>query len=99
MFKVKWEKKAQKEIYKFPKSEAKQLILKTRNLNKSPMKNSFPLSGCNYRKIRAGDYRAIIEVISSKKLVKVLLVGHRKNIYKKFFRNYEVWKCVIIEWN
>jgi len=87
MFKIKWEKRAQKKIHALPKSNAKQLILKTRSLSNNPMKNSFPLSGCDYRKVRAGNYKAIIEIIFSKKLVKVLLIGHRKNIYKKFFKN------------
>ena len=86
MFKIKWHKKAVEELRSIPKTRAKQLILKCRELEKNPMKKSFPLSGCNYRKIRAGDYRAIIKVISSKKIVIVLLVGHRKNIYKKFFK-------------
>ena len=86
MFKIKWHKKAVKELRTIPKSKAKQLILKCRELENNPMQKSFPLAGCDYRKIRAGNYRAIIEVIHYKKLIKVLLVGHRKNIYKKFFK-------------
>jgi len=33
-------------------------------------------------KLRIGDYRAIIDVDNSNKTLKVLKVGHRKNIYE-----------------
>ena len=85
-FKVKWHKKARKELRGLPKQAVKQLILKARALSDDPMHNSFPLEGCDFRKIRGGDYRAIIEVVAKDKIVKVLKVGHRKNIYKRFFR-------------
>jgi len=85
-FKVEWHKKARKELRALPKKIAKQLVLKARKLSEDPMKNSFPLAGCDLRKIRAGDYRAIIEVLFDKKIVRVLLVGHRRNVYKNLFR-------------
>ncbi len=82
-FKIEWHKKAVKELKKIPKTRARQLISLVSSLSKEPIKNSFPLHGCSFRKVRAGHYRAIIEVINSKKVIRVLLVGHRKNIYKK----------------
>ena len=85
-FKVKWHKKARKELRSLPKKIARQLVLKANRLSEDPMKKSLPLGGCDLRKIRAGDYRAIIEVLFDEKVVKVLLVGHRRNVYKKFFR-------------
>jgi len=33
-------------------------------------------------KLRVGDYRAIVDVDNSAKVINVLKVGHRKNIYK-----------------
>jgi len=85
-FKIKWHKKAIKELRGLPKQTARQLVVKARKLSNKPIHNSFPLEGCELRKIRSGDYRAIIEVVFKEKVVKVLLVGHRKNIYKKLFR-------------
>jgi len=84
-FKVEWHKKARKELRELPKNVAKQLIIKAAALADNPMHNSAPLEGSHYRRIRSGNYRAIIEVTKDK-IVKVLMVGHRKNIYKKFFR-------------
>ncbi|MCK4326955.1 MAG: type II toxin-antitoxin system RelE/ParE family toxin [Candidatus Diapherotrites archaeon] len=85
-FKVKWHKKARKELRGLPKKVARQLVLKASKLTDDPIHDSFPLGGCSLRKIRGGEYRAIIEVVFKKKVVKVLLVDHRKNIYKKLFR-------------
>ncbi len=84
-FKVKWHRKALKELRALPKGVAKQLVLKAKALHESPMAASFPLAGCDYRKIRAGDYRALLEVMFKEKLVRILLVGHRKKVYKRFF--------------
>lgn len=34
-------------------------------------------------KLRIGDYRAVVDVDSSTKTLKVLKIGHRKNIYER----------------
>ena len=85
-FQIKWHKKARKELRKLGKKIVIQLIKKISSLKENPMKYTFPLAGCDYRKIRTGDYRAILEIIHHKQIVKVLLVGYRKKIYKKFFK-------------
>lgn len=85
-FRVEWHKKARKELRKLPKYIAKRLILEARTLEKDPMQKSEPLSGSEYRKIRAGDYRAIIDILFDEKIVEIRRVGHRKHIYKKLFR-------------
>lgn len=84
-FKVEWHKKARKELRDLPKNVAKQLIVKAAALADNPMHNSAPLEGSHYRRIRSGNYRAIIEVTKNH-VVKVLKAGHRKNVYKKLFR-------------
>jgi mRNA interferase RelE/StbE len=85
-FEVLWEKRALKELRKLPKDAAQRLVRAAAELRESPMEHSEPLGGCDFRKIRAGDYRAIIEVIFDKKLARVLIAGHRKNIYKWLHR-------------
>lgn len=85
-FRVEWHKKALKELRGMPRELARQLVLKAGKLADNPMHSSFPLEGCNLRKIRSGDYRAVISVDGKKRFVRVLLVGHRKTIYKRLFR-------------
>jgi mRNA interferase RelE/StbE len=45
--------------------------------------NSWPLSGAwaGLRKIRVGDYRIIYGVDDKARLVRVVRVGHRHNVY------------------
>jgi len=40
------------------------------------------LVGCPYFRLRAGDYRVILEIEENKLTILVLEIGHRKNIYK-----------------
>lgn len=42
-----------------------------------------PLAGISGYKPRIGDYRAIIGLDKPGKVIDVLLVGHRKNIYDR----------------
>ena len=44
------------------------------------------LKGRRDFRMRIGDYRAIADIDSKKKVIQVTLVGHRKNIYKKLRR-------------
>lgn len=39
--------------------------------------------GLSYFKLRIGDYRALLDINPSFKLIEVRVVGHRSNIYKK----------------
>jgi mRNA interferase RelE/StbE len=34
-------------------------------------------------KLRIGDYRAIVDVLETEKVIAVRVVGHRKNVYKR----------------
>lgn len=40
------------------------------------------LVGTDYYKLRAGDYRIIIDIKNKQVLILVLEIGHRRNIYK-----------------
>lgn len=42
-----------------------------------------PLTDSPFRTIRAGKYRALAEVDIPNNLLKIINVGHRKNIYRK----------------
>lgn len=40
-----------------------------------------PLKG--YRSWRSGDYRIIYDVLFKKKIIRIVKIGHRKDVYKK----------------
>lgn len=41
------------------------------------------LSGCPEYKLRVGNYRVIANIDQENKIILILHIGHRKNIYKK----------------
>jgi mRNA interferase RelE/StbE len=40
------------------------------------------LVGTKYYKLRAGDYRIILDIRNERLIILILEIGHRKNIYK-----------------
>jgi mRNA interferase RelE/StbE len=41
------------------------------------------LTGRSDYKLRVGDYRVVADIIKKDKTIRITIVGHRKNIYKK----------------
>ena len=41
------------------------------------------LEGRKEFKLRVGDYRVISEINTNSKIIQVVLIGHRKNVYNK----------------
>lgn len=41
-------------------------------------------------RLRMGDYRAVFIVDNESKIIKVLAIGHRKDIYKKFIQKFRM---------
>ena len=82
MFVVSWHRLAVKALKALPKSYQVKVLSAVDFLREDPFANSFPLSDSKYRRIRVGKYRVIIEVVPKSKVVKVLFVGDRKNVYK-----------------
>ena len=86
-WKVKLTESAFKNSQKLPKSALKPIKAKLKwlenNVNQIP---HLPLTGelKGFFKLRMGDYRAIYYIDWEKKLVVVLAVDHRKDIYRKF---------------
>jgi len=74
---------AEKELQKyFPKLQ-KRLINKMLKLSENPRPFGFKklLASNNYR-VRLGDYRIIYTIDDARRSVKILDIGHRKDIYR-----------------
>ncbi len=48
----------------------------------NPKRSLERMVGLPYYKFRVGDYRAIIKLNESEKIIYIMKAGHRKNIYK-----------------
>lgn len=82
--------RAQKQLKKLPQ-EIKERILKKvvfiRDIPQSFMKK---LESKDIWSLRVGDYRVLIDIFEDKKLMEVVKVGHRKEVYKDL-EKYKDW--------
>ncbi|HOW29911.1 MAG TPA: type II toxin-antitoxin system RelE/ParE family toxin [archaeon] len=76
-------KKAKEEYYSLDKTIQKRIKEKISELQEFP-ERGVHLIHSNFWKLRVGDYRVIYEINNSDKIVVVLYMGHRRNVYDKF---------------
>jgi mRNA interferase RelE/StbE len=82
MYKVRIERKAQKNLSKIPEPYYSNIKIGILDLGNDPRpKGCKKLKGRNGYRIRVGDYRIIYEIHDSILLVDVITLGHRKDIY------------------
>jgi len=75
--------KAEKEFLRLPQAEQDKIRNKILSLENNPKPvGSKKLRETNYFRIRSGDYRVIYSVNDTAKIIKVLSIGNRKDIYK-----------------
>jgi mRNA interferase RelE/StbE len=83
-FQVRIKKSAKKEINKLPSKVLDRIIPAIKSLEETPYPlGSKKLKGIegHYWRIRIGDYRVIYEVYKGAKIIKVIRIAHRKDIY------------------
>ena len=77
-------RRAQKELSKLPLNIQEKVITNIKKLSKDPFPNLCKkLSGRDAWRIRVGSYRVIYEVYKEELSIIIILIGHRKDIYKK----------------
>ena len=82
-FEVEWTKNSKEQLKKLERFISKRIVRKIRTLSEKLLPDHFKkLSGEELFKIRVGNYRILFEKISEDK-IRILKIGHRKNIYKR----------------
>lgn len=81
-FKIRWDRKARDFLRKQDKAISSRIVKKVNEIKDEPMRYLDPLISIKSYKLRAGDYRAIIDVDWKNKILLILLIDHRKRIYK-----------------
>ena len=81
MYKLIFEKKALQELNKLEKQIKERIWNKLQECKENPFRFLKPLIQIKGFKLRIGDYRIIIDVQEEIKILNVLKIGHRKNIY------------------
>lgn len=83
-YKIEWSKRADSELSKLPKDIAVRIINKIDSIKLEPFHFLEHYEGEDVYKLRIGDYRALVDIDFSNKILKIQVVGHRKKIYKRF---------------
>jgi mRNA interferase RelE/StbE len=74
---------AQRQFRKLPKVIQEHLISKILLLETNPRPiGAKKLQAFDYYRIRMGDYRAVYSIDDKARLIKILDLGHRKDIYR-----------------
>jgi len=66
-------------------STRKRIFEKIISTKEDPFHYFEKLKGRDEYKLRVGNYRVIADINRTKKRIHVLVIGHRKSIYKRYF--------------
>ncbi len=86
MYDLEIDKKAGKELKKFPKADQEKILKKIESLQENPRPIGYePLRGklSNYYRVRFGNYRIVYEILDDKLFVFVVKIAGRGSVYKK----------------
>lgn len=81
MYSIQIEKNAENFLKKLQKKEVEIILNKIYSIRENPFRFLKRLQGEKLWRLRAGDYRVIVDVIVSMNKIIVLRIGHRKNVY------------------
>lgn len=75
--------KASKQLKRLEKDDRERIIKSLERIRIRPEAYVTKLIDDPGYRLRVGDYRVILDIKKEKLIILVLMVGHRKNIYKK----------------
>jgi len=81
MFSLEFSRPANKFFQKLSKRDQAIILKKLFSIRENPFRFLKKLQGNNLWRLRIKDYRAIVDIVVSRKKIIVLRIGHRKNIY------------------
>jgi len=82
MYKLLFEKRALQDLNKLEKNIKERIWNKLQQCKDNPFRFLKPLVQIEGFKLRVGNYRIIIDVQEEIKILNVIKVGHRKNVYE-----------------
>lgn len=82
-YSIRIKRSAAKELAAIPPKDLRRLVARIRSLGEDPRPNgSEKLSGADRYRIRQGDYRVVYAVDDAARLVEVVKIGHRRDVYR-----------------
>jgi mRNA interferase RelE/StbE len=83
MYTIIYDEEALQSLEKLEKKVRKRIFEKIQSTKENPFHYFEKLTARNEYKLRVGDYRVIVDIDEKTKRISILLVDHRKNVYKK----------------
>lgn len=83
MYEIIFDEKAIEFLEKIEKKTRKRIYNKIISTKEDPFHYYERLTGRSEYKVRVGNYRIIVDIDETKNTIFVLVIGHRKNIYKE----------------
>ena len=80
---IKWNDKAQKFLEKLPKETSMRIIDKLDKVKEDPFHFLEHYESAEVYKLRVGDYRLLIDVDFSNKILKIRVLDHRSRVYER----------------
>ena len=85
MYKIELRRKAQRSLDKLPKDDFDAVLGAVKGLANSPRpKGVEKIKTAGLWRIRQGDYRIVYNIDDGQKIVTILRIGHRREIYRSF---------------
>ena len=81
-FAIRWSRQAERFLSKLPAEVAHRITHKVNRVKKKPFHFLEHYEGADFYKLRVGDYRLLVDVNISEKVISVRVLGHRRNIYR-----------------
>jgi len=87
IYEIQWDEKARDFLRKLHPEDAQRIIKKVNSITEDPRHYLETLVDISSYKLKVGDYRVLIDIDESAKIISVVLIGHRKDIYKLIQRS------------
>ena len=81
MYSLEYSEVALKQLKKLPQNVQKRIIAVLERSRIRPQAHAKKLVGNNLFRLRAGDYRIMVDINNNKINILVIKMGHRRNIY------------------
>jgi len=81
-YEIKIKPRALKELKKLPKEITERILKKVVFIKDTPQSFMKKLESKNIWSLRVGDYRVLIDIYEEKRLIEIIKVGHRKEVYE-----------------
>jgi len=82
-YKLTIKKSAAKELKEFPQKDVHRIVRRIQSLTDNPRPSgSEKLSAQSYYRIRQGDYRIVYSIDDTNRIVDIIKIGHRREIYR-----------------